>query len=154
MSSTIGKIFRLTTFGESHGPAVGGVIDGIPSGVEIDFDKINLALRRRKPGSSKFYSQRNEKDIPEFLSGIYNGISLGTPIGFIIRNDDHEPADYNNLKEVLRPSHADYTRPESFKGHKVPKILLSGNEKKISLWREQESVNRTKKLRPDLLDKE
>lgn len=109
MSSSIGEIFRLTTFGESHGPAVGGVIDGIPSGVEIDFDKINLALTRRKPGSSKFHSQRNEKDIPEFLSGICNGVSLGTPIGFIIRNNDHKSADYNNLKEVLRPSHADYT---------------------------------------------
>tara|TARA_B100001287_G_scaffold275707_1_gene284115 strand:+ start:1377 stop:2468 length:1092 start_codon:yes stop_codon:yes gene_type:complete len=109
MSSTIGKIFRLTTFGESHGPAIGGVIDGIPSGFKIDFDKINLALERRKPGSSKLYSQRNEKDIPEFLSGIYNGISLGTPIGFIIKNNDHKPDDYKDLKDILRPSHADYT---------------------------------------------
>lgn len=108
--NTFGNIFRLTSFGESHGPAIGGVIDGCPAGVRIDFDAINRELERRRPGSSANVSQRDEPDTPEFLSGFSpDGITLGTPIGFIIRNRDHRPDDYSELADKFRPNHADYT---------------------------------------------
>jgi len=107
--NTFGKIYRLTSFGESHGTAVGGVIDGCPSGYEIDPAKVQYELERRKPGQSKITSPRKEYDEVEFLSGIFLGKSLGTPIGFLIRNKDSKPEDYKHYKDVYRPSHADYT---------------------------------------------
>ena len=94
MSSSIGKLFRLTTFGESHGLAMGGVIDGCPSGFEIDFKQIQEFLNKRRPGSSAIYSERNESDQVEFLSGILDGVTLGSPIGFIIKNSDQKIKDY------------------------------------------------------------
>ena len=107
--NSFGKIFTLTTFGESHGGAIGGVIDGCPAGVEIDFDFIRKEMDRRKPGQSHITTQRKESDTVEFLSGIFNNKTLGTPIGFIIRNEDGNENDYSHLKDVYRPSHADFT---------------------------------------------
>lgn len=101
--------FRLTTFGESHGVAVGGVIEGCPSGLEIDQQLIANDLRRRATGTTAFSSQRREGDAVEFLSGLLDGVTLGTPIAFMVRNTDARPEDYEHLKEVFRPSHADYT---------------------------------------------
>jgi chorismate synthase len=107
--NSFGTLFRLTSFGESHGTAIGGIIDGCPAGLGIDTGKIQYELDRRKPGQSKITTQRKEKDTVEFLSGIFEGVTTGTPIGFLIRNKDHKSGDYNNLKDVFRPSHADYT---------------------------------------------
>jgi chorismate synthase len=107
--NSFGQIFRLTSFGESHGKAIGGIIDGCPAGLEIDLDFIQNELNRRKPGQSKITTQRDESDQVEFLSGIFEGITQGTPIGFIVRNKDQHSSDYNDLKDVFRPSHADYT---------------------------------------------
>ena len=112
--NTFGQLLRLTTFGESHGNAIGGVLDGFPAGIKIDFDEIRTDLIRRKPGQSKLVSPRNETDDIEILSGIFEGISLGTPIGFIIRNKDQVSSDYDHLKEVYRPSHADFTYQQKF----------------------------------------
>lgn len=107
--NTIGDIFRVTTFGESHGVAVGGVIDGCPSGVKIDEQLIASDLARRATGTTASESQRREADAVEFLSGVLDGLTLGTPIAFIIRNTDARPEDYQDLKDQFRPSHADYT---------------------------------------------
>lgn len=107
--NTFGNLFRLTSFGESHGAAIGGVIDGCPSGITVDFDFIQKELDRRKPGQSAITTPRKEDDTVEFLSGIYEGKTTGTPIGFIIRNSNQHSSDYDNLREVFRPSHADYT---------------------------------------------
>jgi len=107
--NTFGNLFRLTTFGESHGPGVGGVIDGFPAGVDIDMDFIQAELERRRPGQSTLVTPRKETDRVEILSGIFEGKSTGTPIGFLVRNADQHSADYDNLREVFRPSHADYT---------------------------------------------
>ena len=107
--NSFGQIFRLTSFGESHGKAIGGIIDGCPAGLDIDLDFIQNELNRRKPGQSKITTQRDESDQVEFLSGIFEGKTQGTPIGFIIRNKDQHSSDYNDLKDVFRPSHADYT---------------------------------------------
>ncbi|MBR3101445.1 MAG: chorismate synthase [Muribaculaceae bacterium] len=109
MSNTFGTIFRLTSFGESHGPAIGGVIDGVPAGVSIDMAQLQRFVARRRPGQSSIATSRNECDEVEFLSGIYNGVTLGTPIGFVIRNNDQRSADYDLLARCYRPSHADYT---------------------------------------------
>ncbi|MBE50117.1 MAG: chorismate synthase [Flavobacteriales bacterium] len=109
MANMIGKIFRLVSFGESHGSCIGGVIDGCPAGFQLDSEYVNLQLMRRSPGQSKIVSQRKEPDKVEFLSGIYNGLTTGTPIGFIVKNKDVKSSDYNNLKNVFRPSHADFT---------------------------------------------
>lgn len=106
--NTFGRFFRLTSFGESHGPAIGGVIDGVPAGIKIDYQGFKTALDRRRPGSA-LTSQRKEPDEVEFLSGIYNGITLGTPIGFIIRNKDARSEDYSATSEMFRPNHGDYT---------------------------------------------
>lgn len=105
----IGNLFSLTSFGESHGPAIGGVIDGMPAGVKIDLEYVQRELSRRRPGQGEFSSSRDERDEVEFLSGIFNGVTLGTPIGFIIRNRDQRSEDYDHLKDVFRPSHADFT---------------------------------------------
>jgi chorismate synthase len=107
--NTFGKLFSVTTFGESHGTALGGVIDGCPAGVTIDFDFIQKELDRRRPGQSTIVTQRKEEDKVEFLSGIFEGVTMGTPIGFIIRNENQKPKDYEHIKDVYRPSHADYT---------------------------------------------
>ena len=108
--NTFGTKLRLNTFGESHGPAIGGVIDGFPPGFKIDFDKLQKEIDKRKPGNSLLVTQRKETDIPEFLSGISaQGVTLGTPIGFIIRNKDQRSSDYDNASQAYRPNHADYT---------------------------------------------
>lgn len=109
MFNSIGNIFRLTTFGESHGPAIGGVIDGFPAGITIDTDFIQAELNRRRPGQSAITTDRKEGDKVEFLSGIFNGKSTGTSIGFIVRNENQHSNDYNNIEHAYRPSHADYT---------------------------------------------
>ncbi|MDC0204589.1 chorismate synthase [Flavobacteriales bacterium] len=109
MGNAFGKIFRLTTFGESHGKAIGGIIDGCPAGLELDFENIQKQLDRRKPGQSTITTQRKESDIVEFLSGIFEGKTTGTPIGFIIKNEDAKSKDYSHIKNVFRPSHADFT---------------------------------------------
>ena len=107
--NTFGKIFTLTTFGESHGEAVGGVIDGMPAGIMIDELFIQAELNRRRPGQSKITTSRNEPDKVELLSGVFEGKSTGTPIGFIVRNTNQHSSDYDNMRELFRPSHADYT---------------------------------------------
>jgi chorismate synthase len=109
MSNTFGNIFTLTTFGESHGPAVGGVVDGMPAGIAIDTAKIQHELDRRRPGQSSITTQRQEKDRVELLSGIFEGRTTGCPIGFLVRNEDHHSGDYDNLRTLFRPSHADFT---------------------------------------------
>lgn len=109
MSNTFGTIFKLTTFGESHGPAIGGIIEGCPAGLVPDMELIRRMLERRRPGQSAIASPRNEQDEVEFLSGMMDGVTTGTPIGFIIRNNDARPGDYDALKELYRPSHADFT---------------------------------------------
>lgn len=109
MRNTIGDILTLTTFGESHGVALGGVLDGFPAGVAVDVGKVQAQLDRRRPGQSKLTTPRKENDKVEFLSGIYGGRSLGTPIAFEVRNHDARSADYDELAHVYRPSHADYT---------------------------------------------
>ncbi len=107
--NTIGTLFRFTDFGESHGPAIGGVIDGMPAGFKIDFGMIDAEMARRHPGSNPLATARHEADKVQFLSGIYEGISLGTPIAFIIENTDARSSDYDALKHTFRPNHADYT---------------------------------------------
>ncbi len=107
--NTIGQLFRLTTFGESHGPAIGGVIDGMPAGIDIDLDFIQEELNRRRPGQSKITTSRQEADKVELLSGVFEGKSTGCPIGFIVRNQNQHSGDYENLRNLFRPSHADYT---------------------------------------------
>jgi chorismate synthase len=109
MFNSFGNIFRLTSFGESHGKGIGGVIDGYPSGISIDENFVQKELDRRRPGQSLLTTQRNESDKVEFLSGIFEGKSTGCPIGFIVWNQDHRSEDYNSIKSVFRPSHADYT---------------------------------------------
>lgn len=107
--NTFGNLFRLTSYGESHGPAIGGVIDGMEPGISIDLAQVQAQLDRRRPGQSAITTARNEADRVEILSGMLDGVTTGTPIGFVVRNADHHSNDYNNLKEVFRPSHADYT---------------------------------------------
>ena len=104
-----GIIYRLTSFGESHGAAVGGVVDGMPAGITIDVEEVQRQLNRRRPGQSAIVTQRNEKDRVRFLSGIFEGVTTGTPIGFVVENEDHHSNDYSNIRDVFRPSHADYT---------------------------------------------
>lgn len=106
--NTFGRKLTLTTFGESHGAAIGGVLDGFPAGVRIDLNFIQSELDKRKPGSSKFATARSEGDRVEILSGVFDGLSTGTPIGFIIRNENQKSGDYENLRELFRPGHADY----------------------------------------------
>lgn len=112
--STFGKVFKLTTFGESHGMAIGGIIEGCPPKQSISVALIQKALDRRRPGQSDYTSPRNEKDQIEILSGLYNGESTGTPIGFIIRNEDQRPEDYATMETLYRPSHADFTYEQKY----------------------------------------
>ncbi|MFJ1328207.1 chorismate synthase [Capnocytophaga canimorsus] len=115
--NTFGTIFRLTTFGESHGEALGGIIDGCPAGINIDFEAIQKELDRRKPGQSAIVTQRKEPDEVRFLSGIFEGKTTGTSIGFIIENTNQKSHDYSHIKEVYRPSHADYVYQQKY-GHR------------------------------------
>ena len=114
MRNTFGHIFTLTTFGESHGTAVGGVIDGMPAGIDIDMDFIQSELDRRRPGQSDLTTARDEADKIEVLSGIFEGKSTGAPIGFIVHNTNHHSQDYEHLRCLFRPSHADYTYHEKY----------------------------------------
>ncbi len=115
--NTFGIFFKLTTFGESHGEAMGGVIDGCPAGVSIDLDAIENQMMRRRPGQSTIVTQRKEADTVRFLSGIFEGKTTGAPIGFIIENTNQKPADYTHIKDSYRPSHADYTFDKKY-GHR------------------------------------
>ena len=115
--NTFGNFFKLTTFGESHGEAMGGVIDGCPAGVSIDLDAIENQMMRRRPGQSTIVTQRKEADTVRFLSGIFEGKTTGAPIGFIIENTNQKPADYTHIKDSYRPSHADYTFDKKY-GHR------------------------------------
>ena len=117
MANTFGKLFTLTTFGESHGPAIGGVIDGCPAGIELDFEAIQKELDRRKPGQSKIVTQRKEPDSVEFMAGIFEGKTTGTSIGFRIVNTNQKSKDYSHIKDQYRPSHADYTYTKKY-GHR------------------------------------
>ena len=115
--NTFGNFFKLTTFGESHGEAIGGVIDGCPAGVCIDLDAIENQMMRRRPGQSSIVTQRKEPDTVRFLSGIFEGITTGTPIGFIIENTNQKSLDYAHIKDSYRPSHADFTFDKKY-GHR------------------------------------
>jgi len=152
--NSIGENFRLTTFGESHGPAIGGVIDGCPAGIVFDAELLRSEMRRRKPGQSKIVSQRKEQDEVEILSGIFEGKTTGAPIGFLIRNTDARSADYDTLKEVYRPSHADFTYDAKYGfrdyrgggrasaretacrvvGGAIAKMLLAHHKIKVQAW--------------------
>ena len=113
-NNTFGNIFRLTSFGESHGKAIGGVIDGFPAGIAIDMEFVQQELARRRPGQSSITTARKEADEVEFLSGIYEGVSTGCPIGFVVWNTNQHSNDYDNMKEVFRPSHADFTYTQKY----------------------------------------
>ncbi len=109
MRNTFGNLFTLTTFGESHGPAVGGIVDGMPAGIDIDMDFIQQELNRRRPGQSAITTSRKEADRVEFLSGVFEGKSTGAPIAFLVHNENQHSQDYENLRTLFRPSHADFT---------------------------------------------
>lgn len=109
MSNTFGNIFKLTTFGESHGPGIGGIIDGMPAGITVDLDFLQSELNRRRPGQSALTTDRKEADKVELLSGIFEGKTTGCPIGFLVRNENQHSNDYDNMRDVFRPSHADFT---------------------------------------------
>lgn len=112
--NTFGTIFKLTTFGESHGEAIGGIIDGCPAGLQIDFNAIEVEMQRRKPGQSAIVTQRKEDDTVRFLSGIFEGKTTGTPIGFLIENKNQKSRDYSHIKDTYRPSHADFTYDKKY----------------------------------------
>lgn len=112
--NSFGNIYKLTSFGESHGPGIGGVIDGCPAGIELDMDFIQKELSRRRPGQSRITTPRKEDDEVQFLSGIYEGKTTGAPIGFIIWNKNQHPADYDEIKLKYRPSHSDYTYQQKY----------------------------------------
>mgnify|MGYP003668713917 CR=1 FL=1 len=112
--NSIGQVFKLHTFGESHGASIGGIIDGMPAGVGLNLEEIQLELDKRKPGQSAITTQRKELDQVQFLSGIFEGRTMGTPIGFIIANQDPKSKDYSHIKDSYRPSHADYTYDAKF----------------------------------------
>ncbi|MFC7357149.1 chorismate synthase [Jejudonia soesokkakensis] len=112
--NSFGKIFTITTFGESHGEAIGGIIDGCPAGLALDFDAIEAEMQRRKPGQSAIVTQRKEPDSVKFLSGIFEGTTTGTPIGFVIENTNQKSNDYSHIKDTYRPSHADFTYDKKY----------------------------------------
>ena len=114
MFNSFGNLLKVTTYGESHGEAIGGVIDGFPAGVKVDFEAIQQELDRRKPGQSKIVTQRKEPDTVEFYSGIFEGITTGMPIGFVIKNTNQKSKDYSHNTDVYRPSHADYTYDKKY----------------------------------------
>ena len=112
--NTFGKLFKITTFGESHGEALGGIVEGCPSGIELDFKAIKNEMARRKPGQSSIVTQRKEDDDVQFLSGIFEGKTTGTSIGFLIQNNNQKPDDYSDIKNAYRPSHADYVYEKKY----------------------------------------
>lgn len=112
--NSFGKLFTLTTFGESHGPAIGGIIDGCPAGITLDMEAIQAEMNRRKPGQSEIVTQRKEPDTVAFMSGVFEGQTTGTPIGFTIQNTNQKSNDYSHIKDVYRPSHADYTYEKKY----------------------------------------
>ena len=114
MSSSFGALFRVSTFGESHGPAVGVVVDGCPAQLSVDVDEIQRELDRRRPGQSKIVSQRKESDTVEILSGVLDGVTLGTPIAMMVRNSDARSSDYEEMRTKYRPSHADFTYDQKY----------------------------------------
>jgi chorismate synthase len=109
MGSGFGRILRVTTFGESHGPALGGIVEGVPAGVPLSEEHLQKDLDRRRPGQSAVTTQRQEGDRVEILSGVFEGLTTGTPVGFLVRNQDAQSKDYEKIREVFRPGHADYT---------------------------------------------
>jgi chorismate synthase len=114
MRNTFGHLFTLTTFGESHGEAVGGVVDGMPAGIDIDMEFIQHQLDRRKPGQSRITTSRKEDDEVRLLSGVFEGKSTGAPIGFVVFNRNQHSKDYDNMRNIFRPSHADYTYTQKY----------------------------------------
>lgn len=112
--NTFGTVLRLTTFGESHGKGLGGVLDGCPAGLKLDLDAIQREMERRRPGQSAIVTQRKEADQVEFFSGLFEGVTTGTPIGFLIRNQDQKSHDYSHIAESYRPSHADYVYDQKY----------------------------------------
>src|SRR6056300_513820 len=112
--NTIGKLFTVTSFGESHGPAIGCVVDGCPPGIELCEDDLQVDLDRRKPGTSRYTTQRKEDDCVEILSGVFEGKTTGTSIGLLIRNKDQKSKDYSNIANTFRPAHADYTYQQKY----------------------------------------
>jgi chorismate synthase len=112
--NTTGKLLQLTSFGESHGVAIGGVLDGLPSGIRIDFEEVARQMNRRRPGQSKLTTSRNEADEIEWLSGIFEGVTTGTPLAFLIRNKDQRSRDYSKIKDVYRPGHADWVYDQKY----------------------------------------
>lgn len=112
--NSFGKLFKLTTFGESHGAAIGGIIDGCPAGILLNLEKVQEELDKRRPGQSAIVTQRKEADTVEFLSGFFEGKTTGTPIGFVIQNSNQKSKDYSHIKDTYRPSHADYTYDEKY----------------------------------------
>ena len=114
MGNSFGKLFKITTFGESHGKSIGVIIDGCPAGLQIDEDFIQSELDRRKPGQSKITTQRKESDTFEIQSGVFEGVATGTPIGIVIKNEDQKSKDYSHISEKYRPSHADFTYQEKY----------------------------------------
>jgi chorismate synthase len=113
-SNSFGQFLKLTTFGESHGVSIGGILDGVPPGIKLNLENIQLELDRRKPGQSAIVTQRKESDIVHFKSGIFEGVTTGLPIGFEIQNTDNKSKDYGHIKDVFRPNHADYTYDQKY----------------------------------------
>ena len=112
--NSFGNLFKITTFGESHGEALGGIIEGCPPGIKLDYMAIQAEMQRRKPGQSSIVTQRKEEDEVQFLSGIFEGTTTGTPIGFIIPNTNQKSEDYSHIKDTYRPSHADYVYEKKY----------------------------------------
>ncbi|MBT6043374.1 MAG: chorismate synthase, partial [Gammaproteobacteria bacterium] len=112
--NSIGKLFTVSSFGESHGPALGCIVDGCPPGLALCEEDLQADLDRRKPGSSRFTTQRKEDDRVKILSGVFEGKTTGTPIGMIIENQDQKSKDYGNIKDLFRPAHADYTYQQKY----------------------------------------
>jgi len=166
MRNTIGTLFSLTTFGESHGPAVGGVVDGMPAGIDVDIDFIQRDLNRRRPGQSAITTSRQESDQVELLSGVFEGKTTGTPIGFIVRNQNQHSQDYESLRTLYRPSHADFTyhykygtRDHRGGGRSSARITLSrvvaGALAKLALQQKGVSIQAyTSQVGPIALDKD
>ena len=113
-ANTFGHLFRFTTFGESHGPAIGCVVDGTPPGIALSEADIQVHMDKRRPGQSKYTTQRKESDTVKILSGVYDGVTTGTPIGLLVENEDTRSKDYDDIKDKYRPGHADYTYEQKY----------------------------------------